>query len=159
MGPYRPLRNKKMQPRPCALPSKPGRCDVRNLSLFDDPHMASGTFNGPSNRLYKALGAQRGPKLPLPSIDQQKNDPKVAHDRSLLGSRYTRSRLQDKESLMDRQGAQDEPERRPGGPGRDKRARGTPLNCFEVPCSSRPSFWLFPGLPGDPSSYRYLEIC
>ena len=52
------------------------------------------------------------------------------------------SRLQDKDSLMDCQGTQEEQEGRPGRPGRDKRAGENPTSCFKVPRSSWPSFWV-----------------
>ena len=45
------------------------------------------------------------------------------------------------------------PLRRPGRPGRGKRARGiSPPSCFKVPWSSWLSFWLFPELPGTPAT-------
>ena len=59
---------------------------------------------------------------------------------------------------MDYQGAQEEPEGRRGGPANGKRARETPLSCFKVPVV--PAFLLaLPWLPGNPSSYPYLEAC
>ena len=43
------------------------------------------------------------------------------------------------------EGTQEEPEGRPGGMERGKRARGIPPGCFKVQWSSWPSFWLFLG--------------
>ena len=51
----------------------------------------------------------------------------------------------------------EEPEGRPGGQGKGKRARGDPPSCFKVPWSYWPSFWLFPGNPVNPSNLLILQ--
>ena len=57
----------------------------------------------------------------------------------------TGTRLQDKDSLMDCQGAQEEPEGRPGGPGNLKTATRSQLTLSPLPSPSWPSLWLFLG--------------
>ena len=60
----------------------------------------------------------------------------------------------DWDSLLDCQGAQEEPEGRPGGPVNLQTARGVPRALSLVLLA----FLLaLPGLPGNPSSFPYLE--